>query len=73
MPSLNMSFFEMVNGIASHNISDFNDVRNHVFINKGIFEFKKAKFSLLSMIVSEPYHSSDIFEKLRPQISKFPN
>ena len=47
-----MSFFEMVNGIASHNISDFNDVRNHGFINKGIFELKKAKFGLLSMIVS---------------------
>ena len=31
--------FEIVNGIASHNISDFNDVQNHVFINKGIFEF----------------------------------
>ena len=58
-------FFEMVNGIASHNISDFNDVQNHVFINKDIFEFKKGKFSLLSMIESEPYHSSEIFEKSR--------
>ena len=66
-------FFEMVNGIASHNISDFNDVQNHVFINKDIFEFKKGKFSLLSMIESEPYHSSEIFEKSRspPKFSCF--
>ena len=61
----------MVIGIASRNISDFNDVQNHVFIKKGIFELKKTKFSLLSLIVSEPYHSSDIFEKSRPPPSVF--
>ena len=63
----------MVIGIASRNISDFNDVQNHVFIKKGIFELKKTKFSLLSLIVSEPYHSSDIFEKSRPPPLSFQN